>query len=349
MRAFPGGVHFSNFPGFPGAMPRPPPPAKPRTPGTKHYEVLGVAPTATDDELRAAYRAKVRTEHPDKNPDKEGAHEAFVALQTAYDVLSNPQLRAAYNVGGDEAVAEAANAPPPPPPPPLRKALTVTMRQVFTGCTVTVPGLGEEMVSVHVPPGVPNGHTVAVPGVGYLGADRVTRGSLWVAVTVADDSAGCPYTRITNEAADVEISVDVPVWRCLVGGPVTLPVPPWGGDPPVLNLPSRTLHGRFEIRDAGLPVFGGVGTRGSIIVKVRVAMADVPDDATAVADAATLLGMPPGAPTATGDPSPCLDDAAVQERLAAAQDAVRASIEEIRAEAGGPGGGHGPVVQCAQQ
>lgn len=64
-----------------------------------HYEVLGVARTATPEEIKKAYRRLARELHPDVNPG-EDAQEKFKLVTHAYDVLSDPQQREQYDLGG---------------------------------------------------------------------------------------------------------------------------------------------------------------------------------------------------------------------------------------------------------
>jgi molecular chaperone DnaJ len=64
-----------------------------------HYEVLGVERTATPEEIKKAYRRLARELHPDVNPGQE-AQERFKLVTHAYDVLSDPQQREQYDLGG---------------------------------------------------------------------------------------------------------------------------------------------------------------------------------------------------------------------------------------------------------
>jgi molecular chaperone DnaJ len=64
------------------------------------YELLGVGRDADADTIKKAYRKLARQLHPDVNPDPE-SQERFKQVTAAYEVLSDPQKRAAYDRGGD--------------------------------------------------------------------------------------------------------------------------------------------------------------------------------------------------------------------------------------------------------
>ena len=68
-----------------------------------YYEVLGVSKTATDDELKKAFRKLAKQYHPDANPDnKEEAEKKFKEINEAYETLSDPQKRKMYDQFGPD-------------------------------------------------------------------------------------------------------------------------------------------------------------------------------------------------------------------------------------------------------
>ena len=72
------------------------------------YEVLGVARNASEAELKKAYRRLAMKHHPDRNPGDKAAEAKFKEIQTAYDILSDPQKRAAYDQFGHAGVDPSA-------------------------------------------------------------------------------------------------------------------------------------------------------------------------------------------------------------------------------------------------
>lgn len=73
-----------------------------------YYEVLGVAKSASDDEIKKAYRKLAIKYHPDKNPDDKKAEEMFKEAAEAYEILSNPEKRQRYNQFGHAGVGSSA-------------------------------------------------------------------------------------------------------------------------------------------------------------------------------------------------------------------------------------------------
>jgi len=73
---------------------------------TKFYDLLGVAPTADDNNLKKAYRKLAMKYHPDKNPE---AGEKFKEISMAYEILSNPEKRRLYDQAGEQGIKEGGS------------------------------------------------------------------------------------------------------------------------------------------------------------------------------------------------------------------------------------------------
>jgi curved DNA-binding protein CbpA len=75
---------------------------------TALYDILGVNPDASPGEIKKAYYLKAKQNHPDRHPDDAKAHEKFQMIGEAYQILSDPKLRANYDSHGKNGVEQTA-------------------------------------------------------------------------------------------------------------------------------------------------------------------------------------------------------------------------------------------------
>src|SRR3982751_2653249 len=78
-----------------------------------YYETLGVSKTASEDEIKSAFRKLARKHHPDVAKDKKAAEEKFKQINEAYEVLSDPEKRKKYDQLGANWNQPGGFQPPP--------------------------------------------------------------------------------------------------------------------------------------------------------------------------------------------------------------------------------------------
>ncbi|HET8680379.1 MAG TPA: DnaJ C-terminal domain-containing protein [Micromonosporaceae bacterium] len=210
------------------------------------YEVLGVARTASQEEIQHAYRKLARQHHPDVNQDS-GAEERFKQIGEAYEVLSNPAARARYDrLGADRRQAPAGQERPGAGSPggPSEawgrgRRVRVNTRGAFRDVPFDdgygrAPGLGD--------PGRYDPGLVDIDGL--LGGSFPRRG------------AG---RRVAAPGADAEAEIRLRVEDAYTGGRCQVSVPaPGGARSHEVSIPAGMTDGT-RIR---LPGLGGSGTGG---------------------------------------------------------------------------------------
>ncbi|MER7281039.1 DnaJ C-terminal domain-containing protein [Dactylosporangium sp. NPDC000244] len=251
------------------------------------YAVLGVAKTATGEEIQRAYRTLARRSHPDVNKEP-GAEDRFKEITEAYRVLSDPSLRREYDArasvpsGGGFRGGPAAGGGPgggfqdfadfedlfgfgPVRGADAEATITITLEDSYRGGhrTVTLPD--GTRLGVTIPRGIAEGQRLRLAGQGAGGLGGGPRGDLHLVVRFAPDP------RYTVDGRDLTVRLPVAPWEAALGAKVPLRTP--AGEV-LLDVPRGSSSGRrLRLRGQGLP-----GARpGDLYAEVRVM---VPPDPT---------------------------------------------------------------------
>ena len=226
-----------------------------------HYATLGVARTASQDEIKRAFR-KLASQH---HPDKGGDTQKFQTIQAAYDTLGDPAKRQAYDnpqpqfggLGGGPGAAFDFNTifdmfgarfqhqQPPRPPQHSRMTLWITLQDVAYPGPRTVSigtSTGTHNVQVNIPNGIQD---------------------LVVTYRVH------PNPRWQRQGATLITEVPASFWVLVVGGDVA--VTDILGNQLVLTVPASTQPGTM-LRARGRGVPDRAGTRGDLLVRLQATL-----------------------------------------------------------------------------
>ena len=251
-----------------------------------YYAILGVSVTATQEEIKHAYRQLARRYHPDRNPGDKVAEERFKEINEAYEILGDPVKRRRYDAtrttshtrsfsgwsrpsGGSvnfEDIFESIfnnfsrHQQASPQQADIEQEVEITLREAYNG-TRRLITLNGEQFEVKIPPGVYTGAKVRVRGKGRR-LPNGHRGDLYLLIEVMDDPV---FQRVGD---DLIVPVKIDLYTAVLGGEAD--VPTLDGKV-VLRIPPGTGGGkRLRIRGKGMPNLKEPGRFGDLYADIIV-------------------------------------------------------------------------------
>lgn len=246
---------------------------------SEYYNILGVAKTASQDEIKKAYRKLASKHHPDKGGDTA----TFQKIQTAYDTLGDDQKRREYdnpqpqfrfdtnNMGGFEDLFSQFGFGQRRPQQPRQNRhiniqTRVTLKEVLHGKevigSIQLPSGREQNIQLKIPKGVKTGDSIRYQGMGDDSVPNLPRGDLIVQIVELSDRI------FKRDGANLFTECTISAFDAILGTSVI--VDTIADSQLDISVPAGIQHGQMiNCKGHGLPT-DDRGIRGSMYVKINI-------------------------------------------------------------------------------
>lgn len=247
-----------------------------------YYKILGVDKSATQDDIKKAYRKLAMKHHPDRG----GNVNEFQKIEEAYRVLSDDQKRYEYdnpqshfaNFGGmdngDIFSTFFGNGGGPfgfgfqqqPKNSNLGATVVLSLEDIFNGKTVDAEisfrNGQKKLISINIPRGIENGVQIRYPGMGDHSIAKMPPGDLIVTIKTLSHPVW------SREGNDLIQEKEISVWDALLGTDIRFDT--IDGRTLSVNVPAGTQPGTmFNCKGEGMP-HPRTGSRGSAFIKIKI-------------------------------------------------------------------------------
>jgi DnaJ-class molecular chaperone len=259
------------------------------------YQTLGVSPTATESEVKSAYRRLAKELHPDVNPGDTIVEQRFKEVSAAYNLLNNKEKRASYDRGEinadgsprmdgmfrrggarhgnpqdfDDIVAEMfgrRRRPRQSKGQSVTYSVTIPFLEAALGGTRRIQSHDGKTLEVNIPPATRDGDNLRLKGQGMQGVGGGPAGDAFVEIQVT------PHPHFVRDGLDVRIDVPITLSEAVLGAKITIPTI---HGPVAVTVPPGTNTGRIlRLKDKGI---AKGNERGSEYVQLKVMLPDEAD------------------------------------------------------------------------
>ena len=267
-----------------------------------YYKVLGLTKEATPDDIKRVYRKLARKYHPDISKEA-NAEEQFKEVGEAYEVLKDPEKRAAYDQLGVDLHAQRDFRPPPSngtagagqsadfddflanlfgqrgrgsagrtqamQGEDSHFKVSIDLEDAYRGATRSLnlrSPQQDRTLNVKIPKGVKQGQHIRLQGQGNPGIGGGSAGDLYLEI------AFNPHPLYRAEELDVYLELPIAPWEAALGGSVKVPTPDGAVD---MKIPAGSSSGRkLRLKGRGIPA----QTPGDFYVTLKVVMPDTLSD-----------------------------------------------------------------------
>lgn len=256
------------------------------------YKVLGVSRNTNENDLKKAYKSKAMKHHPDKGGDEA----KFKELNEAYDILKDPQKKAAYDRygttdmhsqggdnftynfngdindifnnffgGGGGPFGRASTFRSNPRNVDINIEATLELEDVYHGksliASYRLPNGRQESVNIDIPPGVEHNNMIRFAGLGSDSISNAPRGDLIVRIKILR------HKTWERDGINLHSKIKVNVFDLILG--TRKEIRTLSGKNLSVSIPKGTQHGTvFNITGEGLPHVHNARQRGNLYITV---------------------------------------------------------------------------------
>ncbi|MBI3233225.1 MAG: J domain-containing protein [Bacteroidetes bacterium] len=262
-----------------------------------YYKILEIPKTASESEIKVAYRKLARKYHPDLNPNNQEAEKKFKELNEANEVLSDPEKRKKYDqYGKDWKHAEefekqkqsARNSNQQQQSTSdfsdffesmygagsgrssrqakyrgqdMNAELHFSLIDVYKSHQQTL-SLNGQSIRLTIPAGVENGQVIKISGRGGTGVNGGPNGDLYITFSIVNN------TKFKREGANLYTNIDIDLYTALLGGQIV--ADSFDGKVKLNVLPETQSGTKIKLKGKGFPIYKKDSEFGDLYITYQI-------------------------------------------------------------------------------